>query len=101
MTEPSSSAEIDQLSEHRLLRVQAPFLGHVPEEAAIRRGGRFAVPAHLTAIDRQHTHDHSHAGGLACTVRTDEPRDRPVGDEEPHMVDGDLVTKTANYVVEL
>lgn len=80
-------AQIHELPEHRLLRVQATLLGHVAHPGSHLAVDRPAVPQHITAGGFQQTHDHAHGGGLARTVAPHESGERAGWDDEGNIVD--------------
>ncbi len=69
-------------------RVEAPFLGHIAEPAALGLADRSPVPAHLSRVEIGQSEDRPHRGRLACAVRPEKSDDMPGGDVERQIVEG-------------
>ncbi len=90
-----------QVVEDRELQVEAVFLRYEPDAAPDARtvGGR-VHPEHTkrAARKRGHARDHSHRGGLPCSVGTEEPEGFALGDLEVDVVHRQEVTEPLHEV---
>jgi hypothetical protein len=95
------AGQVLKLLEHPHRRIQAPLFRHVADPPADLRADRLATPAHLAAVHGGHADYGSHGGGLACTVRPEEP-EHPAGrDRETQPVQSSHVAVPAAQAVQL
>src|SRR5699024_5815602 len=98
--ESVEAGEVDELIDDRHLRVEAAFLGHVADRAAVAGGDGSAVDEDAPGIGGEDAEDDTHGRGLAGAVRTDESGHPAVADVEAEVVQHLLVAEAAVDVLQ-
>jgi len=95
------AGQVLKLLKHPRGGIQPALFWHIADAPADLLADRLAAPAHLAAVETGDSDDGPHGGGLARSVRPEEPEDLAGRDGEAQSVQGDHAAVPAAQVIQL